>query len=261
MKIVLRLLLIVSMLALFACGGGQNTRPQQSAKESKDASDINVKLAIGYIHRKQYDVAKFKLDKAIEQNEENVEAYKTLAFLLALLGENSEAEKAYLDALDIKTDDPEIHNSYGTFLCSTRRIDAALKSFKKAYSNPYYDTPYLSYSNAGTCLLKQRKYAEAEVMLRKALSLQPKQAGALLSMAELGIRARKFLMARAYIQRYHGVRRPSAESLWIQTQAERALGDREHYTKYAKQLLNDFPDSREAGQLQEQLRNERIRLF
>ena len=67
------------------------------------------------------------------------------------------------------------------------------------------------------------------------------------------------MMARAYIQRYHGVKAASAESLWIQIQAEKALGAEKHYMKYAIQLINDFPDSDEAGWVEAQARNEQLR--
>ena len=113
--------------------------------------------------------------------------------------------------------------------------------------------------NAGTCLLEKGDYKQAEKMLRKALRQQPNYASALLSMAEIGVITEKYLMARAYIQRYHAIARPSAESLWLQIQSEKALGAQEHYLKYARRLLKDFPDSDEAGMLEEMARNERIR--
>ena len=78
-------------------------------------------------------------------------------------------------------------------------------------------------------------------------------------MAEIGVKTKKYLMARAYIQRYHAVAKPTAESLWIQVQSEKALGAEEHYLKYARRLLKDFPDSEQAGMLEEMARNERIR--
>jgi type IV pilus assembly protein PilF len=78
-------------------------------------------------------------------------------------------------------------------------------------------------------------------------------------MADIGIKTERYLMARAYIQRYHAVQAPSAESLWIQIQAEKALGATDQYLKYARQLINDFPDSDEAGWVEAQARNEQIR--
>ena len=69
----------------------------------------------------------------------------------------------------------------------------------------------------------------------------------------------RYLMARAYIQRYHAVAAPSAASLWIQIQAEKALGAKDHYMKYARQLISEFPDSDEAGWVEAQARNEQLR--
>ena len=66
----------------------------------KEASEINTQLGVGYIQRQQYKAAKEKLEKAIEQNPNNVIAYKTLAYLYALLGLTDEADKKYEEALE-----------------------------------------------------------------------------------------------------------------------------------------------------------------
>ena len=89
--------------------------------------------------------------------------------------------------------------------------------------------------------------------------MQPKLPGSLLSMADVGVKTERYMMARAYIQRYHDVKKASADSLWIQIQAEKDLGDKKHYLQYARQLIRDFPDSDEAGWVEAQARNEQIR--
>ncbi len=165
----------------------------------------------------------------------------------------------YDSALDLKPNDPDILNSYGAYLCSIGELDEAQEKFRQSYSNPFYDSIYLAESNAGSCLIKQGKYEEAEKLLRKSLQISPNLAGSLLSMADIGIKTGRFLMARAYIQRYHAVRQPTAESLWIQIQAEKALGAKDMYMKYARQLIRDFPDSDEAGWLEAQARHEQFR--
>ena len=225
----------------------------------KDASELNTKLAVGYIQRKQYAAAKEKLEKAIEQNDENLEAYKTMAYLYALLGLTEEAQEKYEEALEIDSEDSDLSNSYGAFMCSLGKYDEAQKSLRVAYTNPFYNGVYLAQSNAGSCYMKQEEYKKAEPLLRMSLRVQPKLPGSLISMAELGVKTERYLMARAYIQRYHAVKAASAESLWIQVQAEKALGDEKHYMKYARQLISDFPDSDEAGWVEAQARNEQFR--
>lgn len=261
MKQLIRIILIITIAGLSACSTKNEMVVDKKVSEPdlQQASALNVQLAIGYIDRDQLGIAQEKLNKAIEQDPNNVDAYTTMAYLKRKVNELEEAEKYYLEALDIKSTNPNIHNNYGGLLCQMGRYDDALKEIRLAYEDPFYETPYLAYANAGTCLLDKGEYKEAEKMLRKALRDQPNYAGALISMAEIGVKTEKYLMARAYIQRFHAVARPTAESLWLQIQSEKALGAEEHYLKYARRLLKDFPDSDEAGMLEEMARNERIR--
>ena len=261
MKYLIRIILIITITGLSACSSKQEVVIEKRVQEPDliQAAALNVQLAIGYIDRGQLAVAQEKLNKAIEQDPDNVDAYTTMAYLKRKVNELDEAEKYYLEALEIRSTNPNIHNNYGGLLCQMGRYDKALDEIRLAYEDPFYETPYLAYANAGTCLLDKGDYKEAEKMLRKALRDQPNYAGALISMAEIGVKTEKYLMARAYIQRYHAVARPSAESLWLQVQSEKALGAQDHYLKYARKLLKDFPDSDEAGKLEEMARNERIR--
>lgn len=261
MKQLIRIILIITITGISACSTKDEMVVDRKVTEPdlKQAAVLNVQLAIGYIEREQLGIAQEKLNKAIEQDPENIDAYTTMAYLKRKVNEMDQAEEFYLKALEIKPNDPNIHNNYGGFLCQMGRYDEALDEIRRAYEDPFYETPYLAFTNAGTCLLDKGNYKQAETMLRKALREQPKFAGALLSMAEIGVKTKKYLMARAYIQRYHAVAKPTAESLWIQVQSEKALGAEEHYLKYARRLLKDFPDSEQAGMLEEMARNERIR--
>jgi type IV pilus assembly protein PilF len=253
-----RTLMAILLITLAACSTTSSTTTvDKQEPDLKEASKLNVELALGYIKREQLGVAQEKLDKAIKEDPKNLDAFTTMAYLKTLIGEYQEAVNFYLDALDIKPSDPGLHNSYGGLLCEMGKYDDGLKEISLAYENPFYETPYLAFANAGTCYLKQGNLQQAELMLRKALRVNPDYTGALLSMAEIGIDSKKYLMARAYIQRYHAKVKPTAESLWIQIQAEKALGDNAHYLKYAKLLLNEFPDSQEAGLLHELARDER----
>jgi len=255
---VIRFLLSMLIVMLVACSSTSTTTIGDDQEANLvEASKLNVELALGYIQRDQLGVAQEKLDKAVKQDPRNIDAFTTMAYLKTLIGENQEAINFYLDAIDIKPKDPGLHNSYGGLLCKVGKIEEGLKEIRLAYENPFYDTPYLAFANAGNCYLKQGNLQQAELMLRKALRVNPNYTGALISMAEIGIDSKRYMMARAYIQRYHAQVKPTPESLWLQIQAEKALGDKEHYLKYAKQLLSEFPDSEEAGLLHELARDER----
>ncbi len=259
-------IIITAFLALFLVACTTTTsevvhKPVRKTSEPnlKEASKLNTQLAVGYIQRQQYKLAKEKLEKAIAQNSDNATAYKTLAYLYALLGLKEKAEEKYIEALELTSNDSDLFNSYGAFLCSIGKLDEAQENFKLAYSDPFYESLYLAQSNAGSCYIKQQEYKKAEALLRKSLRVNPNLPGSLISMAEVGIKTERYLMARAYIERYHGVKAASSESLWIQVQAEKALGALDHYMKYARQLINEFPDSDEAGWVEAQAGNEQFR--
>ena len=235
------------------------TTKKPSEPNYKEAAELNVQLAIGYIQRKQYKSARDKLEKAIDQNPDYLPAYKTLAYLYALLGQTDKAEEKYQEALELKPADADLANSYGAFLCTQGKYDEAQEMLRIAYTDPFYEALYLAQSNAGSCYLRQGKYKKAETLLRKSLRVNPKLPGSLISMAEVGVKTERYLMARAYIQRYHAVQAPTPASLWIQIQAEKALGAKDHYMKYARKLINDFPDSDEAGWVEAQARSEQLR--
>ena len=260
-KIIKKIAITLAALSLASCVTSTETTSERVKSEPnlKDASKLNTELAIGYIQGEQYSAAKDKLEKAIVQDDENVKAFKMFAYLYALLGLPEEAEEKYQDAIALKPDDSDIANSYGAFLCSQGRYDEAQKELGRAYGNPFYESGYLAESNAGSCFIQQGELKKAERLLRKSLRVQPKLPGSLISMAEIGVKTERYLMARAYIQRYHEVRPASAESLWLQIQAERALGAKKHYIKYARQLIRDFPDSNEAGWAEAQARSEQLR--
>ena len=122
-----QLLFISSIMLLASCATQRETIEQQDGPDYKQAAELNVQLAIGYIQRDQLEAAKDKLDKAIDQDENNLEARKTMAYLMTRLGMNDEADEQYQAAIKIKSSDPGLHNSYGAFLCGIGRADEAME--------------------------------------------------------------------------------------------------------------------------------------
>jgi len=234
-----------------ACGA--SVKQKEETRRDKEAAVINAQLAAGYIRRGDLEIAEKKLLKSIEFDEYYVPAYTTMAVLKTMIGDREEAEKYYLDALDIDPRNPELRNNYGTFLCNSGRLDEAFEQLNFALNNQFYTTPEAAHANIGYCILQSENpnYRLAEKHLRSALKKNPNLQSALLAMGELGVQSKKYLMARAYMQRYHAVVKPNAHSLWLQIQAERALGDKAYFIKLSQQLLKNFPESPEAEKVME----------
>jgi len=229
--------------------------PKEIAQEKKDneAARINTELATGYIRRGDMQVAQDKLEKAIKHDRYYVPAYTTLAVLMSMMNEPVEAENLYLEALDIDPRDPNLQNNYGTFLCKINRYEEAVEQFEKSLKNQFYKNREVAHANIGYCLMQDENpdFNKAEKHLRKALQLRPNMPTAMLAMAEMGLKTKKYLMARAYAQRYHSLAKASAESLWVQIQAEHALGDKKYFLEISRKLLDQFPNSEEANKLME----------
>ena len=245
--------LVVFLLStLFACAG-QTKKEVAEEKKDKEGAKIHVQLASGYIRRGDYDVAKKKLFKAIELDKNYVPAYTTMAVLMTMLDDPTEAENYYLQALDLDPKDPQLHNNYGTFLCNNGKLTEAYEQFNKALRNQFYLTPETAHANMGYCLMQGDKpdYKLAEKHLRIALKKNPNMSSALLAMGELGIESKRYLMARAYMQRFHAVAPMNSHSLWLQIQAEYALGDKQYFIKLSQQLLKQYPESDEAQKVME----------
>ena len=220
----------------------------------KKAAEINIQLGASYLSQGKLQLAKDKLSKALEQDPDNALGHSTMALLLEKVGQFEKIDDHYEEAISLAPDNSDINNNYGTFLCNQSRYDEATVQFSKALKDPYYKTPIVALINAGKCELKNKHYKSAEKYLRKALRINARSASALYFMGELGVTNKKYLMARAYMQRYHAIANNSPKSLWIQIQAEKALGDKETVSKLVEIMNKKFPDSDEAGMMMELLK-------
>lgn len=216
----------------------------------KQASQDNVTLGIKYLQAGNRDVAMQKIQKAIQQDPDNGAAYMGEALIYSATGDAAKADDAYHTALSKAPDDPEIQNNYAVFLCQHNKAADSEKYFLKAAANPLYTTPDVAYANAGVCASMVPDLANAEKYFRRALDINPNFPEPLYQLAQLGYKLKNYLQARAFIERFNSVtpqQRP--EALFLAMQIERALGNQQGATDYAKQLVKLFPNSPQAQQL------------
>ncbi|HEY1991645.1 MAG TPA: tetratricopeptide repeat protein, partial [Gammaproteobacteria bacterium] len=110
--------------------------------------------------------------------------------------------------------------------------------------------PDAAYSNAGVCALLIPDQPRAEQYFRQALQLNPRQPEPMFQLAQLAYNQKKYLTARAFIQRYNELMPNSRpDVLLLGVNNERALGNQQAAADYAKQLLRLYPASQQAQQL------------
>lgn len=243
------LALIVAMLLVGCVSTSTNQFPADQAS-IKQASQDNVALGIKYLQQGKRDVAMQKMQKAIELDPDNGDAYMGEALAYSATGDPDRADDAYRTALRKAPDDPEIENNYAVFLCEHGKPADSTKYFMEAAANPKYSTPDAAYANAGVCAELVPDPVSAEKYFRRAVDINPNFPEALFQLAQLSYTQKKFLQARAFIERFNTVtpnQRP--EALFLAMNIERALGNQQGATDYAKQLVTQFPTSPQAQQL------------
>ena len=249
------LLLLILLPGILSCNGttsgsgsGSNLRPSVTTYEAVTA---NINLGVEHMRQGNFEKALERLERARLMDPGYPNTYNMLGMLYQRLGEYDAAEKSFRKALSLSNNDPYTLNNYGQFLCSRGQRIQAQDLFLRAAGNPLYETPEIAYYNAGGCALDEGDRDNAEGYLRRALELNPLMPEALLRMSELSLESKNFLSARGYLQRYLGVARHNAKSLWLGIQIERELGDKNTVSSYAILLRNNFPNSREAGLLEQ----------
>jgi type IV pilus assembly protein PilF len=249
---------IAALLTVTGCatsgstGNSPTISQQQASIDRPDTlAETNVKLGIGYLQQGQKELALSRLQRALQLDPNLPSAHNAIAILYDQLGEEGLAAQHYQRAVSLDPQDSRAHNNYGRFLCNRNEYAAAEEQFLLAVKNPFYETPDLAYENAGLCALRVPDLPKGEEYFRTALKLNPKLPSSLYQMASIHFNRSDYLPARAYLQRYENVAKPTAATLWLGIRIERVLGDKNAEASYAVALRSNFPDSEEARKLAE----------
>jgi len=237
-------LLLITVLLVSACSSTSN----KSDDELRKAAETNTALGRQYMDRGQYEISLEKLKRAVAFDKTYAPAHSMLAILYETIGEMDEAEQEYKLAVRYAPRNGDVNNNYGAFLCGIGKRADAEPYFLTAVEDPFYDTPEIALSNAGTCALAQGNLDKAEPFLRQSLEYDDQLGAALLPMAEVSYRKESYLRARAFLQRYESVGELTEESLSLGFRIETKLGDGKSAERYRELLLERYPGSIQAGE-------------
>jgi len=221
-----------------------------NTKKSKtQAAEVNTQLALAYMRENNLGAARDKIDKALQQNPGTAETQMAAGFVYDRLGDQKKASSHYEQAARLGKDNPDVLHNVAVHLCRTGDYKRGEQFLLQAATSPLYRTPAVAYTNAGRCARADQRPKDAEKYFRQALTINPKQADALLQMAELTQEGGSGLQARAFLERYTATAPATASSLWLGRTIELGLGDKEQAGRYAQRLKDEFPNSTETGQL------------
>lgn len=243
----IKMMALAALLSLTACAT-ETIGITQMQKDRERGVESHTRLASGYYNIGRYKVALEEAAEALKLDSRYAPAYNVRGLIYMALNESALAEENFRRAIGLQPDDSDINHNYGVFLCQNGKVNEAVERFVHAVKNPLYATPERSLSNAGRCLLKAKREAEAKAMFERSLRLSPDEPQALYNLADIAYRNEDFLPARAYLQRIRRTEQ-SPDSLLLAWRVERALGDSKAEKRIADQLIRDFPTSDQARQL------------
>jgi type IV pilus assembly protein PilF len=240
------------LLAACGSGGGKN-RPNNNLSGTsarQEAAQTQVSLGAGYIAKGRYEYALEALERAVRLDPKSSDAFTTMGLLYERIERPKLAEEKYRKAAEIAPRRGSVHNNLGQFLCGIGQYEEAAKEFAVALDDPFYPTPELAASNAGTCARAGGDFKLAEQFLRVALERKPNFIQAYLPMAQVLSERGDFMKARAFVQRYEASGQGMSPEFYalaskVETKLRNSVGAKE----YNQKLLEQFPQSEQAKQL------------
>jgi len=241
-------LVIIGFMAACASSGGVSKVKSGADSERASKAMVHTNVARGYLQQKQYSTAKASLERALQIYPQHSDSNYVMALLMNRLEQYPEAEKYYAKAVKYDRENSSAAHDYGVFLCQIGKEAKAIEYFEIAVSNPLFTRAELSYMRAGECLSKIND-SRAEQFLMKALSLNPTLRPALYRLASLKYDEASYLSARAYIERFFAITNPQPAALLLAYKIESNLNAEDVANRYKRELLSDFPGSKEAATL------------
>ncbi len=224
----------------------QSQRPAYGT-DPRARAKIHTELASLYFQDGNLAVALEELGVAIHADPGYAPAYNVRGLVRAYLRELTLAEEDFKKALGLASNDPEINNNYGWFLCENGKPRQAISYFLNAIKNPLYTTPDLAYANAGSCAVKAGDLEGAENYLTTAIRLNgPAALASRIHMANLQYAKGNLGEARKVLaDALRVMEPPTPDALWLGLRIERKLGNREAESSFAAQLRGRYQESRE----------------
>ena len=253
--IFLRAIALVATLSLVGCVTTEVSGDVPPVAIPEEAAQINQELGIAYLRQGNYQLAKVKLEKAVDEDPDLATAHSALGLVYERLGALDDAEDEYRRAVRLDGSDPNTLNALAVFLCAHRgEPDDALRYFDKALKYPLFPNRVMLFTNAGVCARKV-DLERSENFFRQALALEPTSSAVLLQLSDVSFQQGNYLQSRGFLERYITTIGVNPAVLWLGVQIETALGDAKAAEIYGQRLKSEFPTSFETRMLLEKERD------
>ena len=140
-KYCIRMLLLVSVFSLVACGGASIRSGAERVIVDDIEEDVSddFERSVVLLKKKEYDKAIKVLNSVIDREKRAPAPYVNLGMAYMLKGDNKQAEDYFHQALKLEIGHPEANNELGQLYRKTGRFREARKAYRNALAdNPDY---------------------------------------------------------------------------------------------------------------------------
>lgn len=234
-----------------ACISTTTGKTRAEPASNEEAAKQYYQLGARYFRNGTYELARDRLQRALELDPTLAVAHSTLALTYERLDNMRLAAQHYERAVKLAPDSVDARNAYAVFLCRQRRFDDANEQFQRIRRIDDVNMPEVMFTNAGVCMAQKPDFELAEGYFREALEYKSSYGEALLQMSLLKRAQGQNLAARAFLQRYMSANVSTPAVLWLAVMVERDIGDERASRELAARLLREFPQSPEAQRVLE----------
>ena len=233
-------------LVLSGCVSSTTTGSIPQESDEGDAAEYNYQLGARYFQNRSFELARDRLERAIELDPRMGKAHMTLGMTYEALENTRLATEAYERSIRVAPRDFNIQNAYAVFPCKQREFTGAARYFERASEHPENDNAEQTLTNAGLCMMQKPDAETAERFFRAALERRPTYGEALLQLCIMKFQQQDYMNARAFLQRFMSSNKTTPGVLLLAAEIEGKLGNDRGRTEYVNQLLREFPESPEA---------------
>lgn len=250
------LLLVSGCTTTTASGRIKSAEPSTGDRRAQLLAD-HIQLGMGYLGENNRESARHHLLKALEVDSRSAGAHGGMALLFQLEQEYELADSHFRKAISYDPGFTSVRNNYGAFLYRQGRYEEAYQQLEKAASDTAYPRRAQVYSSLGATAAKLNRADQARDAWLKAISLNPRLARPYVELASRDFADADYARAKAYLDQYHQLHKPSARSLWLGVKLEREFGNKDGEASQGLALRKLFPYSEEALEYKRWLAGER----
>lgn len=222
----------------------------KSSATKEQAVERRVQVAVSYLRKNEIRIAIRHLEMALNIDAESPRVHEVLGIAFEQGGDLELAEEHYKKSLRLDDEYTRGRNNYASYLYRQARYQEALEEFEEVVKDVYYENRAPAFVNLGRVALKLSDMEKAELAFSRALSLDLKQVGGMIELAQIYYERNQFETAQRFFKKYREtVSQTSPKSLLLGIRLAHHFDDKNTIASYTMVLKNMYPESTEYQEL------------